>query len=88
MSKLKFLYCDASIEGFPENETKTIKNLEDLKKLDWKKVTQIDIFVGNENERFCIRITNNGIEIAYPSEIKNVLDGENFIKHLKQNLMR
>lgn len=70
-----------------ETEAKKIKNLKELRDLDWKKVCQVDVFVSDGNKTtFVIRLTDNNIKIVYPKVIKNVFIGDEFLKFLKEKI--
>jgi len=70
--KLDVLWFEASVRGKFENRVKGIKNLKDLKKLNWKKVVQIDIGIGKDRTEFVIRITKDGVKVVYPIEVKPI----------------
>ena len=58
--------------GEEELKSTVCKKLDDLKNVAWKKVVQVDVFV----DGYCVRITNDGIELIKPKRIEKVIWGD------------
>jgi len=58
--------------GEEELKSTVCKKLDDLKNVAWKKVVQVDVFV----DGYCVRITNDGIELIKPKRSEKVIWGD------------